>query len=444
VPTSTQVTIKIGSNATVGQQGAHWITNPSAGGVYTISVGGTFGGSGNMLVSINAGVQVSATVAESLSFTVSPSVSSVKMVQIQGEGGNSDITVNGTGSGNLLVVGVTNVGGTVTGITDNASGGPNTYASANVLASDSNSGTTTIWYAKNSRSGATDVMLAGTNLTSVVISFWEFSGIDQSSPLDTIGKLSNQSASLTPVGPSITTTLPGELIISSAIVQNSITGIHAGNVFTNDSISGDGFAHLIATSTGTFNAQWDQNSSGTYASNAVSFKPAPGCIGDDGATVNAIATTATSVPFGIISPNTFYQGCQDLIVSTNAGNGYSVTVQESSAMRTVDGRFSIPDTTCDGGTCTESAAAAWTNATKNGLGHTCFNQLNHDCNAVYSSGTNFRQAANLAAGETAQSVMSSSTAATATGRVKYRLSTSAAQPAGAYTTIISYTIYATY
>jgi hypothetical protein len=172
VPTSTQVTIKIGSNATVGQQGAHWITNPSAGGVYTISVGGTFGGSGNMLVSINAGVQVSATVAESLSFTVSPSVSSVKMVQIQGEGGNSDITVNGTGSGNLLVVGVTNVGGTVTGITDNASGGPNTYASANVLASDSNSGTTTIWYAKNSRSGATDVTLAGTNLTSVVISFW--------------------------------------------------------------------------------------------------------------------------------------------------------------------------------------------------------------------------------------------------------------------------------
>jgi len=113
-------------------------------------------------------------------------------------------------------------------------------------------------------------------------------------------------------------------------------------------------------------------------------------------------------------------------------------------MKTVDGRFSIPDTTCDGGTCSESTAAAWSNATKNGLGHTCFNQLNHDCNAAYSSGTNFRQAANLAAGETAQSVMSSSTAATATGRVKYRLSAGAAQPAGTYTTVISYTIYATY
>src|SRR2546430_13255413 len=60
VPTSTQVTINIGSNATVGQQGAHWITNPSTAGIYWIAVSGTFGGSGNMLVSINSGVTVQA------------------------------------------------------------------------------------------------------------------------------------------------------------------------------------------------------------------------------------------------------------------------------------------------------------------------------------------------------------------------------------------------
>jgi hypothetical protein len=71
VPTSTQVTIRIGSNATVGQQGGHWITNPSTAGIYTVSVGGTFNGSGNMLVSINSGVTVQATVAESLAFTAS-------------------------------------------------------------------------------------------------------------------------------------------------------------------------------------------------------------------------------------------------------------------------------------------------------------------------------------------------------------------------------------
>ncbi len=168
------------------------------------------------------------------------------------------------------------------------------------------------------------------------------------------------------------------------------------------------------------------------------------CTADDGATVNSVTSTATSVPFGIISPNTFYQGCQDLIVSTNAGNGYSLAVQESSVMKTVNGQFTIPDTTCDAGGCTESAAAAWATATHNGFGHTCANQLNHDCNAAYSSGMNFRQAADLSQGETAQSVMSSSTAATATGRMKYRLSAGNAQAAGTYTTLITYTIYAAY
>jgi len=70
--------------------------------------------------------------------------------------------------------------------------------------------------------------------------------------------------------------------------------------------------------------------------------------------------------------------------------------------------------------------------------------IDHDCNAAYSSGTLFRQTADLSAGETAQAVMSSSTAATATGRIKYRLSAGNAQAAGAYTTLITYTIYAAY
>jgi hypothetical protein len=216
VPTSTQITIKIGSNATVGQQGAHWITNPSSAGTYTISVGGTFGGSGNILVSINSGVTIQATVAESLALTVS-----------------------------------------------------------------------------------------------------------------------------------------------------SVAAIN--------------------------------------------------CTADDGATVTAIGTSPTTVPFGTVSLNTFYIGCQDLVVSTNAGNGYSLTVQESSAMKTADGRFTIPDTTCDAGTCSESAAATWTDAAKNGLGHTCFNQdNNHDCDSSYSSGTKFRHFANIARAETAQTIMSSTTPASVT------------------------------
>ena len=246
VPTSTQVTIKIGSNATVGQQGSHWITNPSTVGMYTISVGGTFNGSGNILISLNVGVTVQATVAESLALTVS-----------------------------------------------------------------------------------------------------------------------------------------------------SVAAVN--------------------------------------------------CTADDGASVTAIGTTSTTIPFGNVSLNTFYIGCQDLVVSTNAGNGYSITTQESYAMKTANGSFTIPDTTCDAGTCSESAAAAWTSATHNGLGHTCFNQDgNHDCDSSYTNGTKFRQFANIAAGETPQAIMASSTPASVTARIKHRLSVGNAQAAGTYTTLITYTILGTF
>ena len=199
VATGTQMTIKIGSNATSQNQGAHWITNPSTGGTYTVSVGGSFGGSGNVLISINSGVTVAATVAESLAFTAS--------------------------------------------------------------------------------------------------------------------------------------------------------SVNAAN-----------------------------------------------CTADDGATVNTVTSTATSVPFGTISPNTFYQGCQDLIVSTNAGNGYSLTVQESHAMMTADGRFTIPDTTCDAGDCSVATATTWVTPTKNGFGHTCFNQSGSDCNATYGNGKKFKPLPNVPAG----------------------------------------------
>jgi len=237
VATETQITIKIGSNATYQRQGAHWITNPSTPGVYAISVGGTFAGWGTILVAIVQPVQLSATVAETLTFTVS-----------------------------------------------------------------------------------------------------------------SIGAVS--------------------------------------------------------------------------------------CTADDGATITAKDTTGTSVPFGTMSANAFCQGCQDLQVSTNAANGYTITGQENTALMTSGGK-TIPDTACDSGPCTEQTGAGWSNATHNGFGHTCNNQTGHDCGSAYTNGTAFRQFANIAAGKTAQALMASSTPATATGRLKYRLSVGQGQSAGTYTNLVT-------
>ena len=64
---------------------------------------------------------------------------------------------------------------------------------------------------------------------------------------------------------------------------------------------------------------------------------------DEGETVNADATqtfattTATTVPFGTVSPSTEYVLAQDLAVTTNAGDGFTVTVEASTDLTATNG-----------------------------------------------------------------------------------------------------------
>jgi hypothetical protein len=89
------------------------------------------------------------------------------------------------------------------------------------------------------------------------------------------------------------------------------------------------------------------------------------CTAVEGAAVTTIGTSSVSVPFGtLFPPNTFFFGCQDLVVPTNAGGGYSLTVQEQTLLRSLGG-FTIPQTTCDAGACILSTAAAWATPTNN-------------------------------------------------------------------------------
>ena len=149
------------------------------------------------------------------------------------------------------------------------------------------------------------------------------------------------------------------------------------------------------------------------------------------------------VPFGTINANTFYQGCHDLQVSTNAGGGYSLAGIQNHQLQTAGGTV-LPDTTCDSGTCTATTAATWTTATVNGLGHTCRNENANDCVSNYANGTLFRQFADMSSGEAPVSIMASTTPAIATSRIKYRLNRGTNQAAGTYTNTISYSLMATY
>ena len=149
--------------------------------------------------------------------------------------------------------------------------------------------------------------------------------------------------------------------------------------------------------------------------------------------------TNTSVDFGTLTADTFTHGCQDLSVGTNASNGYSITSQESDQLTSSSN--TIPDTTCDGSSCDESAAEPWTTATNYGFGHTCSTIDGTACNSAYSTGNSYRQFASIADNETAQELMGNSstpTVVTEKGRVEYKVSVSNIQPAGTYTNTITY------
>jgi hypothetical protein len=176
---------------------------------------------------------------------------------------------------------------------------------------------------------------------------------------------------------------------------------------------------------------------------------APGsCTGDTGTpTVVDTSGAATTVPYGTVSSsNAFYVGCQLLSISTNASGGYAMTASENRSL--LAGAETLDDTTCDGAACSETTGAAWATATNNGFGYWCEEVTNTACTDAGDSTSEHRQFACSGAdavcdpgtgGEAAQNVMQASGPANNDqGRVHYKLSVGATQPAGTYTNTVTY------
>jgi len=190
------------------------------------------------------------------------------------------LTIASSGAGHLIVVAVhlANLG-SVSSITDNAPNGGNSYAAIATARATNTSPPDAVemWFARDSIAGATTIAVA-TSATIVGAVAWEASGIRTDTPLDTATTLDAQPATTTPLGPRITTSEPGEFVVSVAIVANGISATHAGNEFTNDQRTrGNGWAHLTdpAAAAGVHQAEWDQGVAGAYCGNAAAFRVGP-------------------------------------------------------------------------------------------------------------------------------------------------------------------------
>ena len=173
-----------------------------------------------------------------------------------------------------------------------------------------------------------------------------------------------------------------------------------------------------------------------------------------GGAATAVTTTTGTVPFGTtgLLPNTFYKGCQDLTLSTNAAGGYSITTEENtSLLRTGTGDTTIDDAICDAGDCSSvigtTTTKPWDTATANwGFGYTCSGSA---CNAAFATATEFNafacQSAVAASCDPNDGPLALATPVTNAGavnaeasRIVYKLSFSGVQPAGVYGNTITY------
>lgn len=170
-----------------------------------------------------------------------------------------------------------------------------------------------------------------------------------------------------------------------------------------------------------------------------------------GGSATAVTTTSTTVPFGSsgLSSETFYKGCHDINVGTNASDGYTVSVQESTSLLSAGGD-TLDDTSCDAGDCTQVIASgtttAWATATNNGFGYTCSGS---QCDAAFNTASEFNrfpctsstasQCDPTDGPQTATTPISyTGPTSTQTNRIVYKLSFDTAQAAGDYSNTITY------
>jgi hypothetical protein len=157
-----------------------------------------------------------------------------------------------------------------------------------------------------------------------------------------------------------------------------------------------------------------------------------------------VTTTATAVPFGILTLDTFRVGSQKLTVSTNAVGGYAVTAIENERMSNLAGSPSyIPDTTCDTG-CTHTTSTAWATAAAHpGLGYTV--AIQNGTPTIAPTAPQYQHFPNIAAVESPFQIMSNNGIASAQAAyVCYKISVDATQPAGNYENQVTYTATATF
>lgn len=191
-------------------------------------------------------------------------------------GTSSTVTISPSGNGNLLVVEVVSTSIFPTTVTDS-----NSTSYTHINAADAsyitggNTVNTSLWYLQNCASGITSITANMASSQGINIFALEYSGVKISAALDVSGTISSGVVTGKPLGPSMTTTADGDVIISLEAVQAiSITGVDSPFTIRSTQ-NGNGLADYIGPVAGTYQASFDPSGTTQWAGSGASFFAAP-------------------------------------------------------------------------------------------------------------------------------------------------------------------------
>lgn len=147
--------------------------------------------------------------------------------------------------------------------------------------------------------------------------------------------------------------------------------------------------------------------------------------------------SSTSIDFGTLSATNPVTRSQTLTVTNGSAFGYQVTGSENHPLQS--GNDSIPDTTCDSGTCNQSTSSIWANTLSYGFGYRCDNLSGTDCSTGFANVNNYKHFADASIKETPVAVMTGTNVGkNKQATITYKVNIAATQAGGTYTNQINY------
>jgi hypothetical protein len=143
------------------------------------------------------------------------------------------------------------------------------------------------------------------------------------------------------------------------------------------------------------------------------------------------------INFGTLTPTNFVSRTQTVSVTNGSAYGYIVTAAENHQLLVPASGALIPNTSCDGGSCTTSLATAWTNSFAFGLGVRCEYTVGSTCASDFNGTDFFRPIADKSSGQTPQAVISATNVTHgSTETLTYKVNVAASQSPGDYSNVV--------